>query len=203
MDNIQRISEWLKVVGCAAAALAAAGYGTMFLLHSLGRWKGFKTAWPPQKFWATFPRRYSGWVAVGLAVLAIIFVVDFVSIVGETERSGDQVIEVLEGLIDSQLKGLVESHRTAVKGGRRDAWRQQIIDECRQNVETLVKIFPRTDEHLMKVDLLYCLQELTGVDLAMSPDQDLPPDALAARFATLQRKYKPPASGPSATEPPG
>ena len=229
MLEIQQITQWMKVIGCAVAALAAALYGTMFLLHSLGRWKGFKTAWPPQKFWATFPRHYSGWIAIGLLLLVIVFVTDFVSSVGELAGkkdvpsaprdirtaleqvdnalkkladSHDYLGKTIEGLQNSMIEVLVESHRTAVKEGKRDAWRKDIMEESREEVRALFEVFPRIEEHLTKVDLLYCLQELTGVDLALSPDQDLSPDALAAKFATAQRKYnalkpKPPASGPS------
>ena len=195
---MQQISRWLNLTTYGLGAVVAALYGTIFFLHSRGRWKGFRGAWPPQKFWATFPRQYSGWIALGLAVLTIVLAAEFVSMVNEMRQPADlreamqRVTRSLDDFEAAVYGTVAESHRRAVGQRKRGLWRQWIIDDFRKDPPMLLELYGKIDDPLTKVDLLYCLQEITGVDLGLKPDQDMSPDALAAKFATLRRKYKPP-----------
>ena len=104
-------------------------------------------------------------------------------------ESGD-VRAGLTAFINAGVRVLLESHKAADAQGQRDAWRRQLIEDGRDKVDVLLIMFPRIKDPKIQSDLLYCLQEITGVPLDHQPDLPLDADSLKAGFVKLKRQLK-------------
>ena len=209
--GLEELNQCLQIVLWVLLTLASGLWATMLLLHWRGIWHGRENAWPPPSFWAKFPRRRSAVISVLLyaCTIACLYALFLSLRPTEPEKDRMQILDhpditeaakqlfedgdVRVGLtvfLNTNIRVFVESHKAADAQGQRDAWRRQLIEDGRDKVDVLLIMFPRIKDPTIQSDLLYCLQEITGIPLDHQPDLPLDPDSIQTRFAKLQSQLK-------------
>ena len=136
-----------------------------------------KGGFPPPRFWETFPVRRSKLVAAGLAIVSVFCILSAVGKIqslrmAERDSSplvqlGREVDQAVREATDAMVSLFEDSHQQAVKDGKLQEWAAKCIEEIKKKPGTadfFAFLVTRTEERDLQSDLLYCLQEASGIN---------------------------------------
>ena len=86
-------------------------------------------------------------------------------------------------------ENFVRSYQQLKTPDQRAVWRRELMEKAREirSVAFLVDVADYTDDIQLQSDLLYCLQELLGLDLLMEEGVTLSPEASSAFRRQVRR----------------
>lgn len=208
---MEDVSHWLSAAVCGVFALATTLGGTLFCLRALGVGRVRRSGRSPRSSRPCVSRNRSAVICAILYACSAAFIYTGVRAIrrssAPTQRmqilshpeiteaakrhyAGDDVRKGLAGFLNARNRVLVRSHAAAMREGKRDQWRRQLIEEGREKVAILLILYPRIDDVTVQHDLLYCLQKICDIDVGLQPDSKPPPDDLDARFVKLESRWK-------------
>ena len=200
MQTLDLIGYWLNLVMFLLFSAAGFMWGCILVLRARGGINNKESSAPGLAFCARIPRRLAGQLAI------VALAIGFFSLIGANaqwqaiaaKREFDHRIAKLQnigtGLVklsDEIFQGLVEEHQAALDSGNREQLCQSIIDSAnKQNCEVLLGVSDLINDSPMRMSLLYCFQEISGIDLEITLDSQLNEKELAAKIAEAKRKCK-------------
>ncbi len=108
-------------------------------------------------------------------------------LIGDLQNTSEE----LNKLGDTMGQGLVKEHQEALDKGSREQWCQSIISSGnKRGCEALLGILDRINDLPTRLDLLYCFQQISGIDLGITLHSQLSEKELTSRIAEAKRKWK-------------
>lgn len=175
------LGDILMLFWIALGAVLAA-YGIVIVHASLGPTAPGDTDRARGKPWYWLRRKGPGGAMMVGGVVLALSIACFAAAASQYQRIGHAAdrraqLRPLDMDVRVLIADMTEAHEQATRTGTRHAWRTDVAGVGPEGARILMELFPYVEGDALKSDLLWCVQEATGIDAGIVPGQAMAPDA--------------------------